>query len=70
MLIKRAERTVRPQRAVFDTPEEHAIERRTFLRRSGLTAGGLAVIGSLPLGGVRQAKAGPPPPAGAQVERR
>jgi len=70
VLIKRAERTVRPQRAVFDTPEEHAIERRTFLRRSGLTAGGLAVIGSLPLGGVRQAKAGPPPPAGAQVERR
>jgi len=70
VLIKRAERTVRPQRAVFDTHEEQAIERRTFLRRSGLTAGGIAVLGSLPLGGVRQAKAGPPPPAGAQVERR
>ena len=70
MLIKRTERTRRQQRTAFDIPEEHAIERRTFLRRSGLAAGGLAALGSLPLGGVRQAKAGPPPPAGAQVERR
>ena len=69
MLIKRTDRTARRQRAAFDTPEEHEIERRTFLRRSGLTAGGLAALGSLPLGGVRQAKAGPPP-AGGQVERR
>jgi len=71
VLIKRTERMARrPQRAAFDIPEKHAIERRTFLRRSGLAAGGFAALGSLPLGGVRQAKAGPPPAAGAQVERR
>jgi formate dehydrogenase major subunit len=46
---------------------EGTLDRRTFLRRSGLTAGGLAVLGSLPLAGVRKAEAGPPPPAGAQV---
>src|SRR4051794_17138643 len=34
-------------------------DRRTFLKRSGLTAGALAALGSLPLGTVRRAEAGP-----------
>jgi formate dehydrogenase major subunit len=34
-----------------------AIDRRTFLRRSGLAVGGLAAVGSLQLGAVRKAEA-------------
>jgi formate dehydrogenase major subunit len=45
-------------------------DRRAFLRRSGVTAGALAALGNLPLGIVRKAAAGPPPPAGASVEIR
>ncbi|UVO27144.1 twin-arginine translocation signal domain-containing protein [Bradyrhizobium arachidis] len=43
--------------------------RRTFLKRSGVAAGALAALGNLPLGGLRKAEAGPPPPAGATVNR-
>ncbi|MEJ1158064.1 formate dehydrogenase subunit alpha [Prosthecomicrobium sp. N25] len=43
------------------------MDRRAFLRRSGLTAGGLAAVGSLGLGTVRKAEAGPMTP-GAPVE--
>ena len=46
------------------------LDRRTFLKRSGLAAGALAALGDLPLGGVRKAEAGPPPPAGATVTIR
>jgi formate dehydrogenase major subunit len=46
------------------------INRRSFLRRSGLAAGGLAALGTLPLTGVRKATAGPPPPPGAEVTMR
>src|SRR5262249_19848889 len=46
------------------------LDRRASLRRSGLAAGGLAALGALPLGSVRKAKAGPPPPVGAQVTVR
>ena len=71
MLIKRTERQVpRGQLAVFAGQSNHGVDRRAFLRRSGLAAGGLAALGTLPLGSVRQAKAGPPPPAGAQVTTR
>jgi formate dehydrogenase major subunit len=45
-------------------------DRRTFLKRSGLAAGVLAALGNLPLGGIRKAEAGPPPPAGAAVTTR
>jgi formate dehydrogenase major subunit len=31
-------------------------DRRTFLKRSGLTVGALAALGNLPLGGVRKAQ--------------
>jgi formate dehydrogenase major subunit len=40
------------------------IDRRTFLRQSGLTVGGLAAIGSIQLGSVRKAQA-----AGSMVDR-
>src|ERR1700687_4443009 len=45
-------------------------DRRAFLKRSGIAAGALAALGNLPLGGVRKAEAGPPPPAGATVTTR
>jgi formate dehydrogenase major subunit len=35
------------------------LDRRGFLQRSGLAVGGLAAVGSLPLGAVRKAQAGP-----------
>ena len=46
------------------------LDRRSFLRRSGLAAGSLAALGSLPLASIRQAVAGPPPPSGATVTIR
>jgi formate dehydrogenase major subunit len=46
---------------------EATSDRRTFLQQSGLAAGSLAVLGNLPLGAIRKAEAGPPPPAGATV---
>ena len=71
MLIKRTERQVpRGQLAVFAGQSDQGVDRRAFLRRSGLVAGGLAALGTLPLGSVRQVKAGPPPPSGAQVTIR
>src|SRR5437016_4974850 len=45
-------------------------DRRTFLQQSGLAAGSLAALGSLPLGVMRKAEAGPPPPAGPTVTWR
>jgi formate dehydrogenase major subunit len=71
VLIKRTERQApRGQLAAFAGQSDHGVDRRAFLRRSGLAAGGLAALGTLPLGSVRQAKAGPPPPTGAQVTIR
>ena len=67
MLIKRTERLA--QRgglsafAAFAGQADRGVDRRTFLRRSGLLAGGLGALGTLPLSGVRKAKAGPPPGA-------
>ena len=60
MLIKRTERQTRRS----DLAARSAIkpigglDRRSFLRRSGLVAGGLAAIGALPLASVRKAEAG------------
>ena len=42
------------------------MDRRTFLSRSGLTAGGLATLGALPLGSVRKAEAAAAGPAPAK----
>src|SRR5258705_7394721 len=46
------------------------LDRRSFLRRSGLVAGSLTALGSLPPTSIRQANAGPPPPPGATVATR
>src|SRR5437588_544317 len=72
MLIRRTERTARRSALaqVLQDGSTGGLDRRSFLRRSGLVAGGLASLGTLPLNGVRKAKAGPPPPAGAQVTIR
>ena len=72
MLIKRTERQARrgTLAAALPCQGEDGLDRRGFLRRSGLLAGGLAALGALPLGSMRKAKAGPPPPAGAQVTIR
>ncbi len=72
MLIKRTERQARrgTLAGALQNRSEGRLDRRAFLRRSGLAAGGLAAIGALPLGSVRKAEAGPPPAAGAQVTIR
>jgi formate dehydrogenase major subunit len=46
------------------------VDRRSFLSRSGLVAGSLAALGTLPFAGIRKAEAGPPPAAGEAVTRR
>ena len=69
MLIKRTERGKRhgSLAAVFAGQSNSGLDRRSFLRRSGLVAGGLATLGALPLTTVRKAEAGPPPTPGATV---
>src|SRR5258708_20356417 len=71
MLIKRSERSSRPsRRPAFLDDANGTLDRRAFLRRSGLVAGGLTALGALPLGTVRKATAGPPPAMGAEVVLR
>jgi formate dehydrogenase major subunit len=68
MLIRRTEREARrASLAAFAGQSERGLDRRGFLRRSGVAAGSLAALGALPLSGVRKAKAGPPPTPGAQL---
>ena len=64
MLIKRAERQTRRGvlASALGVKPSGGLDRRSFLRRSGLAAGGLAALGTLPLTGIRKAAAGPPPP--------
>ena len=72
MLIKRSERLAgcgASTPTIVSQPES-SLDRRSFLRRSGLVAGALAGLGGLPLGSVRKAAAGAPPPSGAAVTRR
>src|SRR5215469_12082942 len=72
VLIKKTEH--RAGRGQLAPPQagwrQGALDRRAFLERSGLAAGSLAGLGSLPLGAIRKAEAGPPPPAGATVTWR
>jgi len=71
VLIKRTERQVRRgSLAAFASQSDRGLDRRAFLRRSGLVAGGLAALGALPLASVRKAEAGPPPAPGATVDIR
>jgi formate dehydrogenase major subunit len=72
VLIKRAERQAHrgTLAATLQDQSHGSLDRRSFLRRSGLVAGSLATLGALPLVRVRKAEAGPPPPAGAEVTIR
>src|ERR1019366_2605134 len=76
MLIKRTERHVRRgalAAALQDEPgqqDQSGLDRRGFLRRSGLVAGSLAALRALPLPNLRKSEAGAPPPAGAQLTSR
>jgi len=72
VLIKRTERDARrgTLAAALARQSGGALDRRSFLRRSGLAAGGLATLGALPLASVRKAEAGPPPKPGAPLETR
>jgi formate dehydrogenase major subunit len=69
MLIKRKQREARRDglAAALSASSDRDLDRRSFLRRSGLAAGALAAFGSMPLASVRNANAGPPPPPGAAV---
>jgi len=46
-----------------------SIDRRTFLRRSGLAAGGAAAVAGLPLGMVKKADAATATPAGGDIKQ-
>jgi formate dehydrogenase major subunit len=72
MLIKRSDRQARRGRLVEIAKDrlEDNVDRRSFLRRSGLVAGALAAVGTLPLSSVRKSRAGSPAPLGAQVTIR
>jgi formate dehydrogenase major subunit len=72
VLIKRTEREARrgTLAGVLASQSAGTLDRRSFLRRSGVVAGGLATLGALPLGSVRKAEAGPPPKAGMPLETR
>ncbi|MGY4410170.1 anaerobic selenocysteine-containing dehydrogenase [Bradyrhizobium sp. LB7.1] len=75
MLIKRtlqhSETTSRGSIAAGLSRQTNGLDRRTFLRRSGLAGGALAALGTLPLGGVREAKAAAAGPltSGATVRK-
>ena len=69
MLIRRAERGARRGTLLGAFGAEPGrIDRRAFLRRSGLAAGALAALGTLPVSGIRNAEAGPPPKLGIPAE--
>ncbi|BAT60402.1 formate dehydrogenase H [Variibacter gotjawalensis] len=72
MLIKRSERQARRGglSASLAGGQYTGLDRRTFLARSGLVAGGLGALGAMQLGGLRKAEAGPPPKPGVPVETR
>src|SRR5262249_56795016 len=64
MLIRRTERTAR-RSALAQTLQDRSeggLDRRTFLRRSGLVAGGVAPLRAPPPYTGRQAPTRPPPP--------
>jgi formate dehydrogenase major subunit len=65
VLIKKSERQARRGGLVAALAGQSGggMDRRAFLRRSGLTAGSLAALGTLPLGGIRKAEAAGPAPA-------
>jgi len=72
VLIKRAQRELRRSTFGAALPPQTSgdLDRRSFLRRSGVVAGSLAAVGTLSAGAVRKAEAGPPPAPGAAVTVR
>jgi formate dehydrogenase major subunit len=71
VLIKRAERQARRSHlaATVGNQTSGGLDRRSFLRKSGLVASGLATIGALPLATVRKAEAAGPNVAGATIRK-
>jgi len=73
VLIRKSERSARPGRltAALSGASSGGVDRRAFLRRSGLAAGALAAVGSLPLTTVRKAEAAAAGPlvSGATVRK-
>ncbi len=71
MLIKRTERQTRRGNLAATVGNQTAggLDRRSFLRRSGLVATGLATIGALPLATVQKAEAAGPNMAGATIRK-
>ena len=57
MLIKKTKRQARRGTLAGLASQRSGVDRRAFLRRSGLAAGGLATLGALPLATVRKADA-------------
>ena len=72
MLIKRTERSARrgALAAALASQIEPGVDRRAFLRRSGLVAGSLAAVGTLPLVSMRKSEAAHPRQPGAEVTIR
>jgi len=71
VLIKKSERQARRNSLAGAFSEQsNGLDRRSFLRRSGLAAGSLAALGSVSLTSVRQAQAGSPPAKGAALAIR
>ena len=70
MLIKRTERQTRRSNlaATIGNQAGNGLDRRSFLRKSGLVATGLATIGALPLATVQKAAANPNVP-GATIRK-
>ena len=71
MLIKRTERQTRRSQlaATLGSQVNGGLDRRSFLRKSGLVASGLATIGALPLASVQKAEAAGPNVAGATIRK-
>ena len=71
MLIKRTERQTRRSNlaATIGNQAGGGLDRRAFLRKSGLVATGIATIGALPLTSVRKAEAAGPNVAGATIRK-
>src|ERR1041384_1346452 len=71
VLIKRTERQTRRSNLAATVGNQAAggLDRRSFLRRSGLVATGLATLGAMPLATVQQAKAAGPNVAGATIRK-
>jgi formate dehydrogenase major subunit len=68
VLIKKSDRQGRrgALSALLTNQADGTLDRRAFLRRSGVAAGGLAALGALPLGTIRKANAASTGPAPAK----